>query len=165
MNEIPSKNKMDPKAKALMLVFILLVLGAVIGIVISKSSLGLLEERIGQGTSTRPYWPGFANNYTLMTIIICMNLCVLIGLLVSYVRSFKVTKSSFLLGLVLFLMVLFVQSLLSLPIINLLTVAGSMDSRLGVSFIILSYQNVIIPMLANIFETMALIILYYLSSE
>lgn len=166
--DIPYNKKMDPKAKALMLIFILLLVGAVAGIIISKTSLGFLEYRIAQGArnvSTQPYWPGFVNNYTMMTIIISMNLCLLIGLLVSYIKSFKITKSSFLLGLVLFLMVLFVQSLLSLPFLNILMNVSYLAPRLEITYLLASYQNVVVPMLANMFETIAIIILYYLSQE
>jgi len=146
------KPKMDPNAKALAILFILLIVGAVIGITISLVSLGFLKLRFGSMEGARIIWRVFADNYMLGTIIICMNLSLLLGLLGSYVRSFRKTKSSFLLGLVLFLGVLFVQSLLNLPFLGiLLTNSG--------------YQSGLFSVLPNMFETIALIILFYLSME
>jgi len=147
-----NKPKMDPKAKALAILFTLLILGAIIGIIISMVSLGFLKGKFGSIEGARVIWRVFADNYMLGTIIICMNLSLLLGLLGSYASSFRKTKSSFLLGLVLFLGVLFVQSLLSLPILGiLLTNSG--------------YQSGLFSILPNMFETIALIILFHLSME
>ena len=147
-----NKPKMDPKAKALAILFTLLVMGTVIGIAISMTSLGYLRGRFGSVEEARVLWRVFADNYMLGTIIICMNLSLLLGLLVSYIGSFRKTKSSFLLGLVLFLGVLFVQSLLSLPILSILLTKSV-------------YQSGLFSILPNMFETIALIILFYLSME
>ncbi|HID25073.1 MAG TPA: hypothetical protein EYP23_01220 [Thermoplasmata archaeon] len=90
--------------------------------------------------------------YTLATVIICMNLMLLLGLLGAYIQSYRETKSSFLLGLTMFLSVLVVQSILSLPIIH-------------VSVGIILYQSNLFTILPNLFEMIALIILFYLSME
>jgi hypothetical protein len=156
---------MDPKAKALVILFALLLIGAFIGFAISLLSLGALRARVGSGEVVRALWRPFANNFSLATIIITMNLCLILGLLVSYIRSFRKTKSSFLLGLVLFLMVLFVQSLLSLPLINLIISVTTVNPTIGLSYVLLSYQSTLLQFLANMFETIALIILFYLSME
>ena len=162
---IEKKSGMDPKAKALAILFILLVSGVVIGILISVVSLNFLENRVGSGDLIKALWRPFANNFTLETIMICMNLSLLLGLLISYMGSFRKTSSGFLLGLVLFLTVLFVQSVLSLPILDLIITIGSVDARMGFSSILISYQSAIFSFISNIFETIALIILYYLSME
>ena len=159
------KSKIDPKAKAITILFLLLICGVIIGIFISLISLNILGKRIGEGDIIKALWRPFANNFTLETIMICMNMSLLLGLLISYVRSYRRTCSVFLLGLVLFLAVLFVQSLLSLPILDLIITVGSVDPRLGFSSVLISYQSAIFSFLANLFETIALIILYYLSME
>ena len=165
MDDVPYKNELDPKTKAILFIFVLLVIGAIVGIIISNVSLGFLQEKIGDRPTIRTYWSAFSSNYTLVTIVICMNLSLLVGLLSSYVSSFRKTKSNFLLGLVLFLGVLFAQSLLSLPILDLILLIGTINPQIGFSCILLSYQSVIFPILANMFETIALIILFYLSME
>ena len=163
MNE--KKPKMDPKAKAIAILFLLLVIGVVIGLVVSFFGLRIIDrqitERIKDVTQgSQPWvvdqikqnWNRFSDMYRMITIIICMNLSLLFGLLYTYFKSFTQTYSPFLMGLVLFLCVLFVQSLLSLPIIQHLV--GQTISDIG-----------LFNVLPNLFETLALIILFYLSSE
>jgi hypothetical protein len=163
MNE--EKPKMDPKAKALVILFLLLVIGVIIGYIVSVIGLRIIDRQIGErlkdiadaskpwvGEQIKQNWARFAEMYIMVTIIICMNLTLLGGLLKTYIKSFRETSSTFLMGLVLFLGVLFVQSLLSLPIIQ--HSVGQTISDIGLF-------NVV----PNLFMTLALIILYYLSSE
>jgi len=148
MNEIPIGKKMDPKIKAIAIIVILLVIGMVAGLVLSKVSIAYAKERRGIDTSQK----GFglvATLYTLSTIIICVNISFLIGLLWIYISSFRSTKSSFMFGLMIFIGALLVQSLFSLPIIP--AALGESLSLFGV--------------LPNFFETIALVILLYLSME
>jgi hypothetical protein len=150
MNE--KESGMDPKGKALVLLLVLLIVGAVIGIAISIISLNVARGRIGLNEAQRAVWRVFADNYMLGTIIISINLTLLLGLLWSYFQSYRRTKSNFLLGLVLFIGVLVLQTLLNLPLISII---------LGNS----TYQSGIFTILPNMFETIALIILFYLSME
>jgi hypothetical protein len=163
MNE--EKPKMDPKAKALAILFLLLVIGVVIGIIVSFIGLRIIDRQIADrlrdiaesqkpwiATQIKQNWTRFSEMYAMVTIVICMNLTLLGGLLKTYMKSFKETSSTFLMGLVLFIGVLFVQSLLNLPIIQ--HSVGQTISDIGLF-------NVV----PNLFMTLALIILYYLSSE
>ena len=163
MNE--ERPKMDPKAKAIAILFLLLVIGVIIGLVVSFIGLRIIDRQIAErlkdiAQNSKPWiveqikqnWNRFSEMYSLVTIIICMNLVLLVGLLNTYIKSFKQTSSTFLMGLVLFLGVLFVQSLLSLPIIQ--HSVGQTISDIG-----------LFNFLPNLFETLALIILFYLSSE
>ena len=143
---------MDPKGKALVLLLVLLIVGAIVGISISLISLNVAKGRIGLDETQRAVWRVFADNYMLGTIIISINLTLLVGLLWSYLQSFRRTKSNFLLGLVLFIGVLVLQTLLNLPLISIM---------LGNA----AYQSGIFSILPNMFETIALIILFYLSME
>ena len=163
MNE--ERPKMDPKAKAIAILFLLLVIGVIIGLIVSFIGLRVIDRQIAErlkdiAQNSKPWiveqikqnWNRFSEMYTMVTVIICMNLTLLIGLLYTYFKSFKQTSSTFLMGLVLFLGVLFVQSLLSLPIIQ--HSVGQTISDIG-----------LFNVLPNLFETLALIILFYLSSE
>jgi len=160
-----SKSEMDPKAKAITRLFSLLLIGAIVGIVVSITSLGFLYARVGGLESIQNVWGAFSTNFMLKTIIICMNLSMLFGLIWSYRNDFKKTKSPFLLGLMLFLVVLFVQSLLSLPILNLIISVVTIGIRSGFSYVLLAYQSAIFDIIAHFFGTIALIILFYLSNE
>ena len=159
------KSEMDPKAKALTRLFILLLIGAIVGIAVSVMSLGFLYAKVGSIGSIQNVWGAFSTNFTLKTIIICMNLSMLFGLIWSYRSDFKKTRSPFLLGLILFLLVLFVQSLLSLPILDLITSIVTIGVRSGFFYVLLAYQSAIFDIIAHFFGTIALIILFYLSNE
>lgn len=150
--------------KAIIMLFTILVLGAIIGLFVSFGSLAILQRRIGNVAEYRPLWDAFRLNFTFDTIIICMNISLLSGLLITYRTDYKETHSPFILGLILFLLVLLVQSLLSLPILNLI-VSIIEIGRQGALNIFLTYQSSIFGILSHFFETIALIILYYLSRE
>jgi len=160
-----NKPRMNPKAKAMLVLFLLLVIGVIIGLIISMIGLGIIESQISNrindlsnnarnwvSQQVRQNFARFSEIYTLVTIVISMNLMLLSGLLYSYIKSFKETYSNFIMGLILFLSVLFIQSFLSLPIVQ--HSIGQTISDLG-----------IVNVLPNMFETIALIILFYLSNE
>ncbi len=151
--------------KTILLLFTLLVIGAIIGLIVSFASLAFLQRRIGSIQEYRAVWDAFKTNFTFDTILICMNLSLLSGLLWGYKRDYKQTKSPFLLGLVLFLLVLLVQSLFSLPILNLFISLIEIGVKQGFVYTLLAYKSSIFGMLAHFFETVALIILFYLSRE
>ena len=148
---------MDPKIKAIGIIFLLVVIGLILGVVISQLSISYasdkLSERYGElNQRIQMLINAFKDMYILATSIICINILLLLGLLGIYVDSFRKTKSSFLFGLLLFIGVLFIQSVLSLPILQ---------STLGFG----GYDMSLIGVLPNLFETIALVILLYLSME
>ena len=149
--------------KTLLMLFILLVAGTITGIIVSIIGLGSLYEKVNHSEKIGEVWPSFSTNFTIETIIICINLALLIGLLYSYKKDFKKTKSPFLLGLILFFLVLLIQSLLSLPLLNLIIAVVTIGARQGFFYVLLGYQSAIFSIIAHFFETIALIILFYIS--
>jgi len=147
MSEIPYSKKVDPKTKALILILVLLIIGAAIGFVLARGSLRAAYKRTDRlPEATRSY---IETLFTLSMIIICMNITLILGLLGVYIKTFRITHSSFLLGLIVFIGVLFIQSVLSLPIFPTSLVEGL----------------TLFGILPNMFETIALVILFYLSME
>ena len=157
--------KYDPQTKAILMLFMFLVIGVTIGLILSYGSLGVLHRRIGSIDDFRATWYAFSTNFIFETIFISINLSLIAGLLWSYKKDFSRTHSPFLLGLIMFLIVLFIQSLLNLPILNILISIMSIGVQRGFINILLSYQSAIFSIIANFFETIALIILFYLSNE
>ena len=149
MSDIPIGKEIDPKAKAIAVIILLLVLGMIVGLAISKVSIDYARRKYQDQESYQRLINLIATVYTLSTSIICMNIFLLLGLLRIYIQLFRSTKSGFLLGLSLFIGVLLIQSFLSLPLF---------PAALGES---LSLYGI----LPNMFETIALIILLYLSME
>ena len=149
--------------KSLVLLFAVVVIGVIIGIVVSVISLGILHERVSQIQEVQTIWSSFSTNFTVETILVCVNLSLLIGLLWLYGRDFSKTKSPFLLGLILFFLVLVIQSLLSLPIMNLLITVITIEK--GFFCVFKTYLSAIFNIIAHFFETIALTILFYLSMK
>ena len=147
MSDIPYKNKIDPKTKAIAIIIILLIVGMFVGLVISRASMNYAREQ-NQDANQRVL-NLIGTLYALSMSILCINIALLSGLFWIYVDSFRRTKSSFMLGLLLFIGVLFVQSILSLILFPI-----SLGENLSLYGI-----------LPNMFETLALIILLYLSME
>ncbi len=147
MSDIPYKKQMDPKAKAIAIIIVLLIVGMIVGLVISRVSMNYAREKY-QGANQRVL-NLIGTLYTLSMSILCINIALLLGLFWIYADSLRKTKSSFMLGLLLFIGVLFVQSILSLILFPV-----SLGENLSLYGI-----------LPNMFETLALIILLYLSME
>lgn len=153
MGDIPYKEKMNPKTKAIAIIIVLLFVGMVVGVVISQVSINYAKRRARNlDTAVQRLVQAFGDIYTLGTSIICMNIFLLLGLLGIYLDTFRKTKSSFIFGLLLFIGVLFIQSILSLPILQ---------AALGYTAMNVSLLGI----LPNMFETIALVILLYLSME
>ena len=147
MSDIPYKNKMDPKTKAIAIIILLLIVGMIVGLAVSQGSMNYAKRQnpdINQRVLSL-----IGTLYTISISIFCINISLLLGLLWIYADSFRKTKSSFMLGLLLFIGVLFVQSILSLILFPL-----SLGENLSLYGI-----------LPNMFETIALTILLYLSME
>ena len=157
MSDIPYKNKIDPKTKAMVVIIVLLCAGLIVGLVVSKVSIDFAKSRMSErfenlGPQIQMLINTFIDMYTLGTSIICINIFLLLGLFFIYADSFRKTKSSFILGLLLFIGVLFVQSIISLPILH---------AAYGYT----GYTISLFGVLPNMFETIALVILLYLSME
>lgn len=143
------------KTKAIALVIILLIVGTIIGFALSYASLKKgkeLAEKRGHPFENSRLVRIFVFRYMASTIIISINILLLLGLLWVYMNTYAKTKSSFMLGLLFFIGVLFIQSLLSLPILH--TLFGYTPYGLGP-----------FGVLPHLFETLALVILLVLSLE
>jgi len=142
--------------KAFALVALLIVIGIVLGLVLSTVSLSLAKEQVERRGWRPPpdeELPArFVLRYYTGSILITVNIMLLVGLLGVYLQTYAVTRSSFMLGLMFFIGVLLIQSILSLPLLH--TLFGYTFFGLG--------PFVILP---HVFETMALVILIILSME
>lgn len=142
--------RIDPTTRATLLILSLLILGLLLGYAIASFSFSKLEKRLEESKGEKV--ARIARQiYIVKMVIIAMNIFLLLGLLIIYLRSFIKTSSSFMLGLSIFIGVMLAKSLISLPILGITLGIPSGFSMLGV--------------LPNIFETLALIILFYLSME
>ena len=147
------------KTKPLAYLVILLIVGVILGLIMAdfayEKSKEAAERRWGGGGPPPMPFPenrDFSFTFWGSIIFISINLVLLLGLLGIYIKTYATTKSTFMLGLTLFISVLAVQSILSLPIVH--TLFGFTSFGLGV-----------FGVLPHIFETFALIILFTLSAD
>jgi hypothetical protein len=166
MKEIPYKNKINPKLKAVIVILGLIFIGVIIGCIVSVVGLGFIRDVL-QNLDIQPTQiqeRRFTTLYTVSIVINCIDATLLVGILLLYIDSYRKTKSSFLMGLIFFIGVLFSRSILSLvtiqslftEYIQLLPSLAQAISTTGVG----SFS-----FLLNVFEIIAISILLYLSME
>ena len=148
----------NSKIKIIVYLVILLMVGALVGAVMASYAFEKGKEQVEKRWGgPKPWDPprdsrGFNFNFWGSIIFISINLFLLIGLLGIYVSTYWKTQSSFMLGLILFISVLAIQSFLSLPLLH--TLFGFTAFGLG-----------FFGVLPHMFETVALVILFILSAE
>jgi len=144
----------ETKTKAFALIVVLILIGTLMGVTMSYISLKKGKEIAEKNHpfENKGMARAFVLRYASSIVVISINVMLLIGLLWIYIDTYSKTGSSFMLGLVFFIGVLLIQSLLSLPLIHILF--GYTQYGLG-PFGVIPY----------LFETMALVILMVLSME
>jgi len=165
------KNNLSPRVKSLILILSLLLLGLIIGIIISTLSSSYVLEQI----ESRPLKePGFdlteeiksqiVSSYTIITTILCINITLLFGLLCVYLRTYRRTKSRYLVGFSLFIGVLLAKSIAFLAASTPLL---SEYARAAPGYIGVMKGSIFGPFAIyfTIFEIIAMCILLYLSTE
>ncbi len=153
------------KTKAFALIAVLLIIGTIVGFVISYISYERGEELVEKreppfrdpfrdfrDTRDTIERRTFTTSFIASIVFTSINIFLLIGLLWVYGNTYARTKSNFMLGLIFFIGVLLIQSFLSLPILH-------------VFFGYIAYGLGPFGFLPHLFETFALIILLMLSLE
>jgi hypothetical protein len=183
MNQIPINEEKVPiyNKKALKIILILIILGIVIGLLLSTFFVNEANQRIeimeeGGGP--------FDDNYFLITynppplafsdiilpsigvIIVCVSTFLLIGLIIIYIKIFIKTGSKYITGLLFFLIPLFIQSIFSINTLRSLFVSPAIPFshiRESIGFGFGGLGEILV--MVSIFEIIGLSILLYLSSE
>jgi hypothetical protein len=166
MNKEPIKDAINPRIKALIAITGLIIVGIIIGYIISFISLEVLIEeidnlpiQIDQSRITRSI-----DYYTGAVIILTIELILLIGVLFIYFKSYRETKSRFLVVLNVFIIALVIKSALS--IISLYTIATEYIQVMPyVSRTFFTPGFGILNFILTAFEIIAISILVYLSMD
>jgi hypothetical protein len=166
MNDIPYTKKINQKTKAIVTIFGLIFLGIIIGYIISMFSLQIILSEVDQlPIQIDPTRINRSKNYyTGALIFLTIEITLLVGLLYVYYDSYRKTKSRFLIGLNMFIIALFIRSVLS--VVSLHTIAtGYIKVIPYVSRTFLTPGFSVLNFVLYIFEIMAISILFYLSME
>ena len=165
MVHIPFKEKMHPKNISVLFIVVLIIIGLIVGIILSMGSVYRANKRIDEINPNAQLKPGFPIfGMTLVTI----NIFLLLGLIYTLVSIFRKTKSKFLLGLLLFLFALLIKSFFAYSSIQLIAIASAIrDSNVPVGEI-LGFSGTglgAILIIYHIFEFIALSVFLYVSRE
>jgi len=166
MSDIPYTKKISPKTKAIVTIFVLIVIGIITGYVISIFSLQIIITQVNKlPIQIDPIRINRSvNYYTGALICLAVEIVILIGLLYVYYDSYQKTKSRFLIGLNMFILALFIRSILS--VVSLHTIATEyIQVSPYVSRTFLTPGFSALNFIVYAFEIIALSILLYLSME
>ena len=166
MNEISLIKKLNPKAKAAIAIFGLIIIGVILGYTISVFSLQVIIAELNKlPIQIDPVRiDRSVNYYTGALICVAVEIALLIGILYLYIDSYRKTKSRFLLGLNMFILALFIRSILSvISLQNIATDHIRVSPYVSRTFLTPGFNE--LNFIAYTFEIIALSILFYLSME
>lgn len=166
MNKIITLKKLNPQKKAVAIILILIGIGVMIGYSISLFSLDVITTELDKLTiQIDPVRiERSVTYYTAALICIGIELSILIGLLYVYCDSVRKTKSRFLIGLNMFILALFIRSILSvISLHNTATEYIRVSPYVSRTFLTPSFSE--LNFVVYGFEIIALSILLYLSME
>lgn len=166
MSDISYTKKINPKTKAIGAVFGLIVIGILIGYGISLFSLQTIITKLNDlPIQIDPVRINRSvNYYTGALICLGIEIVLLIGLLYVYSDSYRKTKSRFLIGLDVFIIALFIRSVIS--VVSLHTVASDyirISPYVSRTFLTPGFTE--LNFIVYIFEIIAISVLLYLSME
>jgi hypothetical protein len=166
MNEVSFIKKLSPNTKAIVTILGLIVIGIIIGYVISIFSLQIIITELNKlPVQINPIRiERSINYYTGALVCLGVEILLLIGLLYMYCDSYRKTKSRFLIVLNMFILALFIRSILSVVSLqNVATEYIKVSPYVSRTFLTPGFNE--LNFVVYIFEIIALSILLYLSME
>ena len=166
MNEINLIKNLSLKKKSILIIFVLIIIGIVTGYIISEFSLQIIITELNKlPIKIDPIRINRSiNYYTGALVCVAVEILLLIGILFVYLNSYRKIKSWFLLGLNVFILALFIRSLLSvISIHNMATEHIRISPYISRTFLTPGFNE--LNFVAYVFEIIALSILFYLSME
>jgi hypothetical protein len=166
MTDNPYKKQINPKKKALVLIFFLLIVGFILGIALARGSYSRALDRIQSVDPELELESSAVASHNFGIIVISIVIILLFALIVVYINVFRKTKSQFILGLLFFLCPLVIRSIIALPVIHSLLVVSSVTlSTTRELFGVSSEGFGAVVVIYFLFEIGAMSILLYLSME
>lgn len=166
MNGISCLKKINPKIKAIVTILGLIIVGIILGYFISLYSLEIILTELNKLPIQIPTIriERSVQYYTGAEICLAIQITLLIGLLYTYVDSYRKTKSRFLIGLNMFIIALLIRSILSVfSLHNIATDYIRITPYVSRTFLTPGFTE--LNFIVYGFEIVALSILLYLSME
>jgi hypothetical protein len=166
MKKISLLKKLSPKTKAITTIFVLIIIGIIVGYISSIFSLqNIITELNNLPIQIDPIRiDRSVNYYTGALICLSVEITLLIGLLYVYFDSYRKTKTRFLISLNIFILALFIRSIIS--VISLQKIANDfikVSPYVSKTFLTPGFSE--LNFIVYTFEIIALGILLYISME
>jgi hypothetical protein len=166
MNNTSCKNQMNPKTKTIIIIIGLIIIGIITGYIISIISLQTIFTELDKLTIQID--PIRINRsvlfYTGALICVAVEIVLLFGLQYMYFDSYRTTKSRFLIVLNIFIVALFIKSILSIiSLNNTATEYIKVSPFVSRTFLTPGFNE--LNFIVYTFEIIALCILLYISME
>jgi len=162
----------NPKIRSVVFITVLILVGIVIGQLIAIASAPYLLEAI-EGPKDH-HAPPFIltddqkqeiiNGYTRVSMILCSEIMLLIGLICVYIQTYRKTKSKYLIGFVIFVGVFFVKSVSYYLAMTPLFSNSIRAAPIAIGPLLRGYFGPF-GIYFTLFEILAVCILIYLSRE
>jgi len=166
MKKVSLIKKLNPKTKAIVTICGLILIGIFIGYVISIYSLQIIITELNKLTiQIDPVRIDRSiNYYTGALICLAVEIILLIGLLFVYCDSYRKTKSWFLISLNVFILALFIRSIISIfTLQNIATDYIRVSPYISKTFLTPGFSEM--NFIVYTFEIIALSVLLFISME
>jgi len=166
MNEVSFIKKLSPNTKAIVTILGLIVIGIIIGYVISIFSLQIIITELNKlPVQINPIRiERSVNYYTGALVCLGVEILLLIGLLYMYCDSYRKTKSRFLIVLNMFILALFIRSIISIfTLQNIATDYIRVSPYISKTFLTPGFSEM--NFIVYTFEIIALSVLLFISME
>jgi len=166
MKNIPLLKKLSPKTKAITTIIVLIIIGVIVGYISSVFSLqNIITELNSLPIQIDPIRiDRSVSYYTGALICLAVEITLLIGLLYVYFDSYRKTKTRFLISLNIFILALFIRSIIS--VISLQKIANDfikVSPYVSKTFLTPGFSE--LNFIVYTFEIIALGVLLYISME
>ena len=166
MKKISIMKKLNPKTRATAIILALIIFGVLIGYIISHFSLQNIITELNklpiQIDTIRI--DRSINYYTSALICLTIEITLLIGLLYVYIDSYRKTKTRFLISLNLFILALFIKSIISaISLHNIATDFIKVSPYVSRTFLTPGFSE--LNFIVYAFEIIALSIILFISME
>jgi hypothetical protein len=166
MKKISIMKKLNPKTRATAIILALIIFGVLIGYTISHFSLQNIITELNklpiQIDTIRI--DRSINYYTFALICLTIEITLLVGLLYVYIDSYRKTKTRFLISLNLFILALFIKSIISaISLHNIATDFIKVSPYVSRTFLTPGFSE--LNFIVYAFEIIALSIILFISME
>jgi len=173
MKVVQQYQQIDPRLRSAVFIIMLIIIGILIGQLVGYVSSPYLLDAIERPHDhfappsfmlTEDQKQAIINGYTQVSMILCSEIMLLIGLIYVFIQTYRTTKSKYLIGFILFVGVFFVKSVSYFLAMTPLFSDSIRAAPIAIGPLLRGFFGPF-GIYFNLFEILAICILIYLSRE